>query len=174
MKKYISVSNLTLSLWLDFVRPALRAVNMLEEAKQMLYQIEVSIKYRTATREALAILHEALAAKIAETLTETTEEPKEETPMFPNLTAAVNAHFDENAAPVPDFKKSREYHQMRMIVYKQGGFREKEILSNPHIIERDETWNDQHKVLNVLEVEPQIDGYRNGFAVDLVTMSICG
>lgn len=81
---------------------------------------------------------------------------------------------NEHAAPVPDFKKSREYHQMRMIVYKQGGFREKEILSNPHTIERDETWNDQHKVLNVLEAEPQSDGYRNGFAVDLVTMSICG
>lgn len=143
MKKHVSVSNLTLNLWLDFVHPALRAANMLEEvpamdewheftaevieaetaeeiahcmtvacfnahgdneyasleeAKQMLYQIEVSIKYRTATREALATLREALAAKIAETLTETTEEPKEETPMFPNLTAAVNAHFDENAA----------------------------------------------------------------------------
>lgn len=81
---------------------------------------------------------------------------------------------NEHATPVPDFKKSREYHQMRMIVYKQGGFREKEILSNPHIIERDETWNDQHKVLNVLEAEPQTYGYRNGFAVDLVTMSICG
>ena len=143
MKKNVTVSNLTLNLWLDFVRPALRAANMLEEvpakdewheftaevieaetaeeiahcmtvacfnahgnneyasleeAKQMLYQIEVSIKYRTATREALATLREALAAKIAETLTETTEEPKEETPMFPNLTAAVNAHFDENSA----------------------------------------------------------------------------
>ena len=143
MKKSVSVSNLTLNLWLDFVRPALRTSDMLEEvpakdewheytaevieeataeeiahcmtvacfnahgndkyasieeAKQMLYQIEVSIKYRTNTAEALTILREALAAKIAETVTETTEEPKEEKPMFPNLTAAVNAHFDENAA----------------------------------------------------------------------------
>ena len=63
---------------------------------------------------------------------------------------------------------------VKAIVYKHGGFREKEILFNPHIIERDETWNDQHKVLNVLEAESQVDGYRNGFAVDLVTMSICG
>lgn len=63
---------------------------------------------------------------------------------------------------------------VKAIVRKHGGFREKEILSNPHIIERDETWNDQHKVLNVLEAEPQTDGHRNGFAVDLVTMSICG
>lgn len=88
--------------------------------------------------------------------------------------ARADREGHEYAAPVPDFKKSHEYHQMRMIVYKQGGFREKEILSNPHTIERDETWNDQHKVLNVLEAEPQNDGYRNGFAVDLVTMSICG
>lgn len=80
----------------------------------------------------------------------------------------------EHAAPVPDFKKSRQYHQMRMIIYKQGGFREKEILSKPHTVERGETWNDRHKVLNVLEAESQSDGYRNGFAVDLVTMSICG
>lgn len=143
MEKSVSVSNLTLELWLDFVRPALRAVNMLkevpakdewhdftaevieeataeeiahcmtvacfnahgndefasiEEAKQMIYQLEISMKYRPATAEALATLREALAAKIAETLAETTEEPKEETPVFPNLTAAVNAHFDENAA----------------------------------------------------------------------------
>lgn len=143
MKKNVTVSNLTLNLWLDFVRPALRAANMLEEvpgkdewheftaevieeataeeiahcmtvacfnahgddeftsieeAKQMIYQLEVSIKYRPATAESLATLREALAAKIAETLAETTEEPKEETPVFPNLTAAVNAHFDENAA----------------------------------------------------------------------------
>lgn len=80
----------------------------------------------------------------------------------------------EHAAPVPDFKKSREYHQMKMIVQRQGGFREKDILRNPHMIEQGETWNDEHKVLNVLETEPQSDGYRNGFAVDLVAMSICG
>lgn len=70
--------------------------------------------------------------------------------------------------------KSREYHLMRMIVYRQGGFREKNILSNPHTIEHDETWNNEHKVLNVLATETQEDGYRNGFAVDLVTKSICG
>ena len=67
-----------------------------------------------------------------------------------------------------------EYNQMKMIVQRQGGFREKEILRNPHIFERSRTWNNDHKVLNVLEAEPQEDGYRNGFAVDLVAMSICG
>lgn len=126
MKKSVSVSNLTLNLWLDFVRPALRAVNMLEEvpakdewheftaemieeataeeiahfmtvacfnahgnnefasieeAKQMVYQLEASMKYHSATAEALATLREALAAKIAEAT-------------FPKLTEAVNTHFD--------------------------------------------------------------------------------
>lgn len=63
---------------------------------------------------------------------------------------------------------------VKSIVRRYGGYREKDILSNPHTIERSETWNDQHKVLNVLAAEAQEDGYRNGFAVDLVTMSICG
>ena len=70
--------------------------------------------------------------------------------------------------------KTREYQQMQMIVYKYGGFREKAILQKSHTIERGETWNDEHKVLNVLEIEQQEDGYRNGFSVDLVTKNICG
>lgn len=60
------------------------------------------------------------------------------------------------------------------IVCKYGGFREKNILSNPHLIEKAETWNDEHKVLNVLSNKPDIDGYRAGFQIDLVTKSICG
>lgn len=64
---------------------------------------------------------------------------------------------------------------VKAIVHKHGGFREKEILLHPHLIEKSETWNNEHKVLNVLEAEPQKPMfYRNGFAVDLVTMSICG
>lgn len=66
------------------------------------------------------------------------------------------------------------YAAMKDIVKTQGGYREKEILANPHTIERGETWNEYHKVLNVTETNPQPDGYRNGFAVDLVTKSICG
>ena len=60
------------------------------------------------------------------------------------------------------------------IVNKYGGYREKEILKNDHTIEKGDTWNNDHKVLNVLETVPGEDGYRYGFAVDLVTMSICG
>lgn len=63
---------------------------------------------------------------------------------------------------------------VKKIVAAQGGYRETEIMSKPYIIEQSETWNDDHKVLYVLEKEPQSDGYRNGFAVDIVTKSICG
>lgn len=63
---------------------------------------------------------------------------------------------------------------VKAIVRKHGGFREKNILSNPHSIEKSETWNNEHKVLNVLSNKPDIDGYRAGFQIDLVTMSICG
>lgn len=68
----------------------------------------------------------------------------------------------------------KEYMLMVKIVQLHGGYRERDILSKTHTIERSETWNDEHKVLNVLETKPQSDGYRNGFAVDLVTKSICG
>lgn len=63
---------------------------------------------------------------------------------------------------------------VKAIVRKHGGFREKSILSKPHLIEKSETWNNEHKVLNVLSNKPDIDGYKNGFQIDLVTMSICG
>lgn len=60
------------------------------------------------------------------------------------------------------------------IVNTQGGYREKEVMNNPHIYKRTETWNDQHKVIDVLEVEAEENGHRNGFSVDIVTKSICG
>lgn len=172
MKKSISVSNLTLDLWLDFVRPALQSVNMLdevpakdewheytaevidaetakeithcmtvacfnahaanefisiEEAKQMLYQIDVSIEYRTDTREDLQTLREALAAKIAET----TEELKGDNTMTTTITAIAaiidlaqemkNAYF----FAVPSNARARrayEYaHSIPTVEWDEGG-----------------------------------------------------
>lgn len=63
---------------------------------------------------------------------------------------------------------------VKMIVKKCGGYREKEILRYSHTIERAETWNAEHKVLNVLDAVPDADGFSPGFQVDIVTMSICG
>jgi Mlc titration factor MtfA (ptsG expression regulator) len=63
---------------------------------------------------------------------------------------------------------------VKSIVSQQGGNREKEILKNPHTIKKGETWNREHKVLNILEIEADVDGYKNGFQVDIVTRSIVG
>ena len=59
------------------------------------------------------------------------------------------------------------------IVSRDGGYREKEIVKKA-IIQKGETWNDDHKVVNVLSVDMEEDGYMKGFQVDLVTRSICG
>lgn len=63
---------------------------------------------------------------------------------------------------------------IKLIVSTQGGYREKDVMSKPHTYEQGETWNDQHKIINVLETEAEADGYRNGFQIDIVTKSICG
>lgn len=63
---------------------------------------------------------------------------------------------------------------IRNIVKKSGGYREKDILKNPYIISKTETWNNKHKILNVLEKFADSYGYKKGFSVDLVTMKICG
>jgi hypothetical protein len=63
---------------------------------------------------------------------------------------------------------------VKNIVNKYGGYREKNVLNNDHEIVKGETWNNNHKVLYILETTPDKDGYKNGFAVDLVTRSICG
>lgn len=63
---------------------------------------------------------------------------------------------------------------IKSIVSQKGGYREKDVMSKPHTYEQGGTWNDQRKVIDVLEVEEQADGYRNGFQVDIVTRSICG
>ena len=62
---------------------------------------------------------------------------------------------------------------IKNIVERWGGYREKELFKNPHTVEKSGTWNSEHKVLNINETEPGEDGYRYGFQVDLVTMSIC-
>lgn len=63
---------------------------------------------------------------------------------------------------------------IKNIVTRSGGYREKNIFNGPHTIEKGETWNNDHKVLYVLEKQPQPDGYRAGFAVDIVTFNIVG
>lgn len=62
---------------------------------------------------------------------------------------------------------------VKNIVKKCGGFREKDIMKSPYIIRKTETWNNDHKVLNIVE-KNTCDNHKNSFSVDLVTMKICG
>lgn len=65
--------------------------------------------------------------------------------------------------------------EVRAIVKRCGGDRERTILRTTHSIDPDpETWNADHKVVNVTSRTADEDGHRPGFAVDLVTRSICG
>ncbi len=74
-------------------------------------------------------------------------------------------------------KKNKEFAMydniIKNIVKKSGGYREKDIIKNPYIIIKAETWNNDHKVLNIIEKNTR-DNHNNGFSVDLVTMKICG
>ena len=63
---------------------------------------------------------------------------------------------------------------IKNIVARCGGYREKEVFKNKHTVEKSGTWNSEHKVLNINGAGPGEDGHKNGFQVDLVTMSICG
>lgn len=142
MKKSISVSNLTLDLWLKYVRPAARAAGILEEvparddwheytaevteeaaaeeiahcmycacmnshigngdyteegeARQMLYQLEVSMKYDLRhTAETVTALYNALSAMLNP---ETTEEQEEQTmTIYEKMTAELEAMKNRSA-----------------------------------------------------------------------------
>ena len=146
MKKNITVSNLTLDLYLDYVRDAAMAADILEEttntegrkiyvieeaaaeeiahcmtvacfnanndseertheqyveneARQMLYQMEVSIKYRHETAETMTALLAALTAILtpAEEQITDTEEKEEEQNMKPENKLYLS-NWDYNAA----------------------------------------------------------------------------
>ena len=72
--------------------------------------------------------------------------------------------------------KNNEYQTydniIKNIVKKYGGYREKDIIKNPYIIRKTKTWNNSHKVLNIIE-KNTLD-HKNGFSVDIVTFRICG
>ena len=60
------------------------------------------------------------------------------------------------------------------IIRKYGRYREREIIRQPHRMDRSETWNDEHKVVIVSKMDQDPDGYIPGCAIDLVTHSIVG
>lgn len=57
---------------------------------------------------------------------------------------------------------------------KDGSVRELEIYNQPHFLQKSETWNPEHQVVNVVTAKTDVDGYSESYAVDIVTQSICG
>lgn len=112
---------------------------------------------KTAAPSATSVDEETTAP--AEEQTTETEEKEEEETMRDTFTPAEAAM---HAATV------------RGIIRRQGGYRERDILNHPHTVERGDTWNEAHKVVEILATVPDPDGYRPGCAVDIVTRSIVG
>ena len=97
--------------------------------------------------------------KPAEEQTTETEEEEEEETMRITFTPAEAAMHTAT---------------VRGIIRRQGGYRERDIINHPHTVERGETWNEAHKVVEILATTPDPDGYRPGCAVDIVTRAIVG
>ena len=62
------------------------------------------------------------------------------------------------------------YYQARSIIYQQGATREKSILQNPHIVTYGDTWNNDHKIIDIVDAFDK----NNSCSVDLITNTICG
>lgn len=62
----------------------------------------------------------------------------------------------------------------KAVIAARGGEREKAIIRNGAFMAKGETWNAEHKVVNILSLEPEADGYWPGFQIDVVTRRICG
>lgn len=61
---------------------------------------------------------------------------------------------------------------VKQVIVKDGGNCEKEIIKNGAFMVKCETWNNEHKIIEVLSIMPESDGYRDGFQVDCVTGNI--
>lgn len=106
----------------------------------------------TETEETTTETIEETAAPAEEQTTETeTEEEETETPATPG-----------------------EMLKVRNVIMGRGGYRERELLKAPHTMTHGETWNEAHKVVEILATTPDPDGYRPGCAVDIVTRAIVG
>ena len=55
-----------------------------------------------------------------------------------------------------------------------GGYREKNIIKNPHTAEIGNAWNSDHKCIIFISKDADADGYYNSCEIDLVTKSIVG
>lgn len=92
----------------------------------------------------------------------------------------LNKH--DNFRPLKDvYEKSHTWHvnrgtvdTVKNITTLKGGYRELAVFNKPHFIVETGTWNNDHKVVNIVALEPDEDGHRDSYSIDLITREICG
>lgn len=62
----------------------------------------------------------------------------------------------------------------KRVIATHGSERERDIIRKGAFMAKGETWNDDHKVVEILRTKANPDGYFPGFQIDIVTRSICG
>lgn len=62
----------------------------------------------------------------------------------------------------------------KKVIETKGSEREREYIRNGAFMAKGSTWNDDHKVIEILATKADPDGYFPGFQIDIVTGSICG
>ena len=60
------------------------------------------------------------------------------------------------------------------IIEYKGGYREKALLGVAREYVKGETWNKEHRIVNVIATEPNEYGHHDGCAVDILTYRIVG
>lgn len=62
----------------------------------------------------------------------------------------------------------------KSIIRDKGLYREKSIIQSGAIMVKGKTWNDNHKVINIISSKADNDGYFPGFQIDIAIQTICG
>lgn len=62
----------------------------------------------------------------------------------------------------------------KSVIATKASTREREFIRNGAFMAKGSTWNDEHKVVEILSTKADPDGYFPGFQIDIVTRSICG
>ncbi len=63
---------------------------------------------------------------------------------------------------------------IKSIVEKYGGYREKNVFKQSPFLLRTGTWSNEHRVVHVVSSVAEPDGHRDSFDCDVVTGCICG
>ena len=62
--------------------------------------------------------------------------------------------------------RSCEERIVKTVTLSKGGYREKSIFNAPHRLVKTDTWNKEHKVVDIISIDIDKDGHSDEYAVD--------